>query len=125
MSRLARFLVLAFAGLLASHLVRAQALQTGTLTGQALLADGSTDIVTSAPAPLVVGVIAPVTASVSSVMSALAADVVNAPVPAAETVPASVMLPVVAVTSRLPPTVEAARFTPIALTIVALPEIGR
>ena len=41
MSRLTRFLVLAFAGLLASHLVRAQALQTGTLTGQALLADGS------------------------------------------------------------------------------------
>ena len=41
MSRLTGFLVFAFVGLLATHLVRAQALQTGTLTGQALLADGS------------------------------------------------------------------------------------
>ena len=73
--------------------------------------------------PLVVRVMPPVTASVPRSMSASLALVMNV-APPADTVkvPSSMMLPNVAVMLVAPPTaVLAARLTPVALTIVAVP----
>ena len=67
---------------------------------------------------------APVNALVdtSSQMVALFALVVKEEVPVIASAPESVMLPVVAVARRFPPTVEAAKFNPASFTTVALPD---
>ena len=63
---------------------------------------------------------APVNAlALSKVMSALFALVVNEEVPAIVRLPLSDILPVVAIATKLPPTVEAARFKPDASITVA------
>jgi len=55
-------------------------------------------------------------------MSALLALVVKEEVPATVNTPLSTMLPVVAVAARLPPTVDAANYSPASFTTVALPD---
>ena len=82
-------------------------------------------IVASESAPelsFVVRVMPPVTARVPRLMLAASAPVTNV-APPADTVkvPASMMLPRVAVMLVAPPTVPAARLTAVALTIVAVP----
>ena len=72
-------------------------------------------------APLVFTSMAPVAASWARLILAFAALVVNEAVPPTVAVPLSTMLPVLAVTSRLPPTLDAARSTAVAFTSVALP----
>ena len=72
-------------------------------------------------APLVLNAILPVTARRFRSMSSSAVDVVNEPVPPTVTVPESVRLPAVAVTARLPPTLDAAKSSALALTTVASP----
>ena len=84
-------------------------------------------IVTSASVPelsFVVIVTAPVNALVvvSSAIVASLALVVSVVVPAIVNAPLSVMLPVVAVAARLPPTVDAAKVNPASFTTVALPD---
>ena len=72
--------------------------------------------------PVVFNATAPVNALVLfKVMSALFALVVKEEVPAIVNAPLSVILPVVAVAAKFPPTVVAARFNPASLTTVALP----
>ena len=84
-------------------------------------------IVTSASVPelsFVVIVTAPVNAFVvvSRAIVALLALVVSVVVPVMASAPESVMLPVVAVAARLPPTVDAAKVNPASLITVALPD---
>ena len=84
-------------------------------------------IVTSASVPelsFVVIVTAPVNALVvvSRAIVASLALVVSVVVPAIVNAPLSVMLPVVAVAARLPPTVDAAKVNPASFTTVALPD---
>ena len=84
-------------------------------------------IVTSASVPeasFVVIVNAPVNAFVvvSRAIVASLALVVRVVVPVIASAPLSVILPVVAVAARLPPTVDAAKVNPASLTTVALPD---
>ena len=74
-------------------------------------------------APLVFKFTAPVNANVLKSIVAFAADVVKFEVPDTVTTPLSVILPVVAVATKSPPTPEVSKSNAVAFTTVALPVV--
>ena len=81
-------------------------------------------VLTRVALPVVPAVLAarlPVTASWLARMSALLSEVVKLALPPTVMAPSSVRLPSVAVAVRLPPTLDVARVSAVALTMVAWP----
>ena len=70
-------------------------------------------VIVTAPVNALVVVSSPIVASLALVVTVVVQAIVNAP--------ESVMLPVAAVATRLPPTVDAAKFIPASFTTVAAP----